>query len=186
MNGRFVSLSILTMMMTPHACFGEDVELAARKIIVVGDGPFEIKNESGVIGFVVAMEGKTVTFRPCVGETFSLERERLVRTNNKCKDAPSTDQNPLVASCNDAWIDLDKTKVAEAIKGTEPVGTTFVSASDNSVHPKTMNTDEMMTAVRNVAHLRDCGRFTIGYDTEGKVNLNIIKPMQTIQLDNLQ
>lgn len=186
MIGRFVSLSILAITMTPHICFGETIDVATRKIIVVGDGPFEIKNESGVIGFVVAMQGRTVTFRPCVGETFSLDRERLVRTNNKCKDAPSTDQNPLVASCNDAWIGLDKAKVAEVIKGTEPVGTTFVSANDQSVLAQAMNPDQMMTAVDEVAQLKDCGQYTIGYDNEGRVNLSIIKPMQAIQLNDLQ
>ena len=180
------ALSAIMLIVMPHACFGEDIELAMRKKIVVGDGPFEIKDEGGVIGFVVAMQGNTVTFKPCVGETFSLASERLLRTKNKCKDAPSPDGNALVANCNDAWDGWDKTKIAATVKGTEPVGTTFLSASDYTVFAQEMSPDQVIAAFDGVAALKDCGRYTIGINADGKVNLSIIQSMQAIQFDNLQ
>lgn len=184
MFGRFVSLSFLMMIAMPHLSHSEDIELALKRKIVVGDGPFEIKDEGGVIGFIVATAGNTVTFKPCIGETFSLDREKLLRTKNKCKDAPSPDENPLVANCDDAWEGWDKAKVAQAIKGNDAVGTTFFENGENEVFAKAMDPGQMEAAFDGVAQLRDCGRYVIGIDTEGKINLSIVQPMQAIQFEN--
>ncbi|WP_349434305.1 hypothetical protein [Pararhizobium sp. A13] len=184
MFGRFVSLSLLLIIAIPHQSFGDDIELAMRRKIVVGDGPFEIKDEGGVIGFIVATAGNSVTFKPCTGESFSLNRDKLLRTKNKCKDAPSPDENPLVANCGDAWDGWDKTKVVQAIKGDEPVGTTFFSTSDNEIFAQAMDPTQMAAAMDSVAQLKDCGQYTIGFDTQGKINLSIVQPMQAIRFDN--
>lgn len=180
------ALSIIMLIVVPHACLGQDIELAMRKKIVVGDGPFEVKDEGGVIGFVVAMQGNIVTFKPCIGDTFSLASERLLPTKNKCKNAPSPDGNALVANCNDAWDGWNKTKVAAAVKGTETVGTILSSAGDDKVIAQAMNPEQVIAAFDGVAELQDCGQYTIGINADGKVNLSIIQSRQAIQFDNLQ
>jgi hypothetical protein len=184
MFGRFVSLSLIVLFAMPHPSFGDDVELAGRRKIIVGDGPYEIKDESGVIGFVVAIAGNSVTFKPCTGESFSLDRNKLLRTKNKCTNAPSPDENPLVANCGNAWNGWDKTKVAKAIRGDEPVGTTFVSNSENEIVAQAMDAAQMAAAIDSVAQLKDCGQYTIGFDKQGEINLRIIQPMQAIRLEN--
>ncbi len=180
------ALSVMMLIMMPHACFGENIELATRKKIVVGDGPFEIKDEGGVIGFIVAMQGNIVTFKPCIGDTFSLASERLLPTKNKCNDAPSPDGNALVANCNDAWDGWDKTKIAAAVKGTETVGTILLSAGDDKVVAQTMSPEQVIAAFDGVAELQDCGQYTIGINADGMINLSIIQSVQAIQFDNLQ
>lgn len=184
MFGRFVSFSLLVLLAVPHPSFGDDIELAGRRKIVVGDGPYEIKDESGVIGFVVATAGNFVTFKPCSGESFSLDRNKLLPTKNKCKNAPSPDENPLVVNCGNAWDGWDKTKVAQAIKGNEPVGTTFFTTSDNEIVAQAMDPTQMAAVIDSVAQLKDCGQYTIGFDKQGESNLRIIQPMQAIHLEN--
>lgn len=178
------SVYISAILVSPSA-LAQNSDIQAMARIIVGDGPYEIKGESGVFGFVVASTAAMVTFKPCVGSSFEVEKNKLVKTNFKCKDSPSSDEHPLVASCNNTdkyWDDAAATMMAH--QNDLPIGTTFYEKdkSSDTMAMVVVGTEKMAGVIDSVKELKDCGKFTVGFDNSGKAVVHVIGTMQAVKL----
>ncbi|RUW98962.1 hypothetical protein EOA30_24900 [Mesorhizobium sp. M8A.F.Ca.ET.059.01.1.1] len=163
---------------------GQDTTDSWKVSLVKSAGPFEVKGESGVIGFVVGWAGDVVTFKPCTGDSFSLDRKRLKTTTSKCADSPSTDENPLVVSCNNA-LKWDTQTVTVAVQDDGPVGKTFFKKPGEQVVTALMaDPKQVATTVDAGYQLKDCGQYVVGFDKNGAAAVGLVKSMQVIQLDD--
>ncbi|WP_210213498.1 hypothetical protein [Mesorhizobium sp. M4A.F.Ca.ET.090.04.2.1] len=152
--------------------------------LVKSAGPYEVKGESGVIGFVVAWAGDVVTFKPCTGDSFSLDRKKLLFTKNKCADSPSSNENPLVASCNNA-LKWDVQIVAEAVRDDGPIGKTFFKKAGAAPVTVVMADPKQAAATVDAAYqLKDCGQYVVGFDKYGSAMVGLVPSIQAIQLDD--
>ncbi|MBA1140247.1 hypothetical protein [Mesorhizobium neociceri] len=154
--------------------------------LVKSAGPYEIKGESGVIGMVVSRAGDTVVFKPCTGDSFELDRRRLISTNNKCADSPSTDENPLVASCDKALNGWNVALYTQAIKNDGPIGTTFFQKPGEMVLGSVvLDAKKMAATIDSASQLKDCGPAlgVVGFDKEGLAKVSLIPSLEAIQLD---
>lgn len=188
MLGKFatVSLALLCAVAATETVADDKVpELLAK--IVVGDGPYEIDGESGVFGYVVASSAVTVTFKPCSGDSFEVDRKKLRKTKFKCEDSPSPNQNPLVVSCENTdnkWYRV----VADAAYGEKyrPIGTTFYLAGDSadSVASVVVKPEQMAVEIDSVKQLKDCGGTVVGFDDKGQPLLHVLDTTEALQLSD--
>lgn len=163
---------------------GQDTTDSWKVSLVKSAGPFEVKGESGVIGFVVGWAGDVVTFKPCTGDSFSLDRKRLVSTKSKCANSPSSDENPLVVSCNNAkkW---DVQTVAAAVQDNGPIGKTFFKKPGEEVVTALLaDPKQAATTVDAAYQLKDCGQYVVGFDKNGAAMVGLVISSQAIQLDD--
>ncbi|MER8431398.1 hypothetical protein [Mesorhizobium caraganae] len=156
-------------------------------LLVKSAGPYEIKGESGVIGMVVARTGNLVTFKPCTGDSFELDKSKLISTNNKCANSPSSDENPLIASCDTVQKGWDVALYAQAVKDDGPIGTTFFQKPGEMVLASaTPDPKKLAATVDSAMELKDCGPTLgfVGFDKDGLAKVSLIPSTQAIQLDD--
>ncbi|SDA97361.1 hypothetical protein [Mesorhizobium qingshengii] len=181
---RFVLTSGMLAQLMAVPTHAQDQVISLKNNLIVGDGPFEVKGESGVIGFVVARAGDLVTFKPCTGASFPLDRKQLLATKNKCENSPSTDEHPLIVKCGDALQGWDKVQIAQAVGSNVPIGTAFFQKEgETAIASVTLNPNQMASAIDSVDQFKDCGQFVVGFDKEGEAKVSLIPAMQAIQLD---
>ncbi|WP_322884915.1 hypothetical protein U8C32_15020 [Sinorhizobium medicae] len=171
----------LSMIASPEVAAADKAEVTTAKALV-GDGPYEIKGESGVFGYVVASSTVSVTFKPCSGDSFEVERKKLRRTKFKCGDAPSPDQNPLIVSCDDtdAYVGLASAAYDQKDR---PIGTAYyLSSSGENTIIDVVAPEQMAAEIDDVKELRDCGRSVVGFGGTGKPLLQVIDTTDSLQI----
>ncbi|MER9259005.1 hypothetical protein [Mesorhizobium sp. M0619] len=160
-----------------------------KVLLVKSAGPFEIKGESGVIGMVVSRSGDMVMFKPCTGDSFELDRRQLISTSNKCADSPSTDENPLVVSCDNALKGWDVGLYTQAVKNDGPIGTTFFEKPGEMVLGSVLlDANKMAATIDTASQLKDCGPAlgVVGFDKAGFAKVSLIPSIEGIQLDEMK
>lgn len=181
---RFAQISALLAVGVMPGYGQEKTDSWMMVALVKSAGPYEVKGESGVIGFVVAWAGDSVTFKPCTGDSFSLDRKRLVSTKNKCTNSPPPDEHPLVASCDEFLKGWDIKTVVAAVQDDGPIGKTFVKKPGDAQVTTVMADSAQAAATVDAGYqLKDCGQYTVGFDKMGIAKFGLIPSTQAMQLN---
>lgn len=181
------SLVFLSMLAAAGITAAAESEQSFAAKALVGDGPYEIKGESGVFGYVVASSAVTVTFKPCSGDSFEVDRKKLQRTKFKCGDSPSPDQNPLVVSCDNAENPSYVGLAAKAYEQKDrPIGTAYylTSNGESRITSYPIEPEEMAVEIDAVKELRDCGKTVVGFGDTGKPLLQVIGTTDALQISD--
>lgn len=186
MKGRFALLSIALFSSMGSVARGQDLNDNWQVSLVKSAGPYEIKGESGVIGFVVASSGDMVRFKPCTGDSMMLNRKQLVSTKNDCANSPSPNENPFVANCNSAVKRWDVRLLSDALHDDGPIGKTYTKKPGEMVMAAMIADPKQVAATVDAAdQLKDCGPAygVVGFDRDGVAKVSLIPSAQAIQLD---
>lgn len=185
---QFVLVSTALVMVEGSAAHGQDQADAMQVSLVKSAGPYEVKGESGVIGFVVASSGEMVTFKPCVGDSLTLNRKQLVSTKNNCANSPSPNENPFVANCNNAAKQWDVALFADASNDDGAIGKTFTKGANAQVVAMLADPKQVAVTVDAADQLKDCGPSygVVGFDKDGIAKVSLIPSAQAIQLDDMK
>ncbi|AZO24782.1 hypothetical protein EJ070_31695 [Mesorhizobium sp. M1E.F.Ca.ET.045.02.1.1] len=180
MFAKSVKISSLTslLLVATVAVAEEPVQVAQKTVtkIVAGDGPFEIKGEAALFGYVTAIKGPTATFQPCSGEKFDVDISELKRTKLNCGSEPPPDQAPLGVSCKNAdelWGAFAPVLAQE--KST--VGSTYVAAQ-NQVQPS----DSVKAALADIRQIRNCNQSVVGVDSHGTTVMQIVPASEKLDV----
>ena len=167
----FVILGVLSLL-SPSAA--DDVLDTVESVALAVDGPYEIENEGGLIGFVVARNEQlsSVTFKPCIGDAFEVSNSRLQETQLDCSDSPVSDENPLMVSCRSGPPAAASEAYANATRTDGPPGTLVkLSGGLDDVRTKELrklSELEIVESVNAVKYFVDCGPYIEGLNKDGE------------------
>ncbi|RWP51363.1 hypothetical protein [Mesorhizobium sp.] len=173
-----VSLASM-LLIAPLAAAEESVQVARKTVtkIVAGDGPFEIKGEAALFGYVTEIKGPTATFQPCSGEKFDVNIDELKRTKLDCSAAPPPDQTPLGVSCKNADLFWGAFAPVLEAQQNRPVGSTYVAAQ-NQVQPS----DDVKAALADIRQIRNCNQSVVGVDSHGMTVIQIVPTTEKLDV----
>ncbi len=175
MNTKYAIISaILAFVPNGSAYSNNDVPMSQISAIVV-DGPYEITNEKGVIGYVIAREEKLVMFAPCDGRSFKLDPQKLTKTDRDCRSSPSPKEIPLIVDCSSTNY-IHSALLAKFNATGYPIGTLIsIDEKQHSIHARENKTEEATIKIATVHKISTCGTSLAGFNARGQPVIQFIK-----------
>ena len=181
---------VLVLLVVCGQASADDIKPEDAKVVVT-DGPFEVVGESGIYGFVIARKATTVTFKPCVGQTFDVERNKLKRTHFTGDDGASPDTHPLIVTCaeSDKYWDKAAAQIASEQKDTT-VGTVYYKGLKGIEMTASVAPNVLTKTFDDVVRFKDCGSWSVGFGQKGAPLVHVLTvpeatKMELDKLDNL-
>lgn len=167
----FIGFSILFS----NVAISQDNKLA--DLFAAVDGPYKLKNEIGIYGFVTQRSGEKVLFQPCTGEAQEISATELEETLNTCSDGGGQS----FASICDKYYQVKEFADIALAKDENVFGVgNIYEASGEEIKTEGRTFAEFSEQIK---HLQACNNgWTIAYDGNGvivtqmlSINPNLLK-----------
>lgn len=133
-------------------------------IFAVVDGPYKLKSEIGIVGFVTQRTGEKVLFQPCTGEAQEVAASELERTQNNCADGEG---DSFASTCVETYKyeSIANTLIQESSDSVE-IGNIYKASNDIL----TVEPNSSSIFARKLHQLKACSDiWTIAYDENGNM-----------------
>lgn len=155
---RFLPLIALSIAFSDFA-LSEDSKLAENFAVV--DGPYKLKSEIGIFGFITQRSGGKVLFQPCQGEAKEISASELEETKNTCADGGG---QSFASMCQDKYqIDFPALLVESDVKNWG-IGNIYETSG------REIKAEGRSVAIyaKRISRLKACDNgWTIAYDQNG-------------------